>query len=295
MILASILSLTATTLAQSAYCPPNPNSCQIQSDPYISTFQGPVVEFSKAGTFYALNSDEMTVQVVVGSHYVPRLAKNVYIVDQVTFSCKDGQQKTFTTANTTVTNKLVCNTGSCKIQDGCSLTVLPGLDPIPNVNVQEVRYMGSKAIGGLCFGSQNGCSIDDDDVDRVVDPVKTSIKTSSQVAGQVATPAKTASTAVAPVVATTTTCSSSSSTGNNASIVTASSSSSIAAATALTSTCTSNAVPPATKPYTAPTGLFLPTVTAVAPVTAFTTNLMYGAADRVVFGGVVAAGFVLLM
>ncbi|KAJ3025879.1 UNVERIFIED_CONTAM: hypothetical protein HDU68_006551 [Siphonaria sp. JEL0065] len=267
----------ATTVA-SQYCTPNPNSCQIQSDPFVSTFQGPVTEFHKEGTFYAFQSDEMNILVTISSHYVSRLARNMLVVDKVVFKCIDGQSKTFETATLTSAQKLVCSCASAPA-GSCSLTVVPGVEPVPNVSVQEIRYLGTKAIGGLCFGAEKGCVADG----FTGSATCTLPKTPSSPANN-ATPASTVTATTPSATTPSTTKPSSTSVAVPAGVVP--SINAVPSTNTVSSTCTSNAVPPTTtNVYTAPTGLFQPTFTYV-PVTAYTTNLMYSDAKQVAVRGV---------
>ncbi|KAJ3038125.1 hypothetical protein HDU99_010333, partial [Rhizoclosmatium hyalinum] len=117
MLLAALM--TSIALVNAQYCTPTVNSCQVQSDPLVNTFAGPTWEFNQEGTFYALNSVELQIQLVIGMHYAKNLGKNVYVVDQVIYTC-GGDTKKFTTATVSSTiQKLTCSSGTCTGNRAC--------------------------------------------------------------------------------------------------------------------------------------------------------------------------------
>ncbi|KAI8608824.1 hypothetical protein BC830DRAFT_1085935 [Chytriomyces sp. MP71] len=141
-------------MASAQFCNKSPNSCQVQSDPIVNTFGSTTYEFHGAGLTYALKSNDMNVQVNVAP--ATRNGQQVLIVDKVIYTC-GSQTQTFTLDTiTSAMTKLSCDQGSCA-GTACTLSVIKGLDPVPNVSIQEIRYMGSTGQGGVCYGTDPSC------------------------------------------------------------------------------------------------------------------------------------------
>ncbi|KAJ3124283.1 hypothetical protein HK100_011296 [Physocladia obscura] len=147
------------------FCQTSQSSCQIQSDPWVNTFSSTTTEFNQTGTYYAINSVEFQVQIVVGQHFSSNLDKDVLVVDQVLYTCGTNAV-TFTTASISSTQSLSCaGVGT--------LVVEPGYDPIPNVNIQQILYLGSQGIGGICYGAGSSCPVSSSTVTTTAQPAAT--------------------------------------------------------------------------------------------------------------------------
>ncbi|KAI9334740.1 hypothetical protein BDR26DRAFT_866686 [Obelidium mucronatum] len=157
MVSSTALALIAlvSSVKGAKFCSPTQFTCTIQSDPFISPFSGPVFEFHSTGTFYAIHSQEMSLQVVTGEHYSQNLAKTVVVVDQIVYTC-GSETQTFTTANVPASKQFVCKAGSCGSQP-CLVTVGQGLDPVPNVQISQILYGGNQGLGGLCYNNDSSC------------------------------------------------------------------------------------------------------------------------------------------
>ncbi|KAJ3006969.1 UNVERIFIED_CONTAM: hypothetical protein HDU68_003773 [Siphonaria sp. JEL0065] len=154
-LLAILTSLTASLANAATFCIPTQFTCTIQSDPFVSPFSGAVYELHSAGTFYAINSQDMSLQVVVGQHYSQNLAKDVLVVDQVKYTC-GSETQTFTTANVPPSKQFTCKAGTCA-STNCLVTIGQGLDPIPNVQISQILYEGTQGLGGLCYNNDSSC------------------------------------------------------------------------------------------------------------------------------------------
>ncbi|KAI8608825.1 hypothetical protein BC830DRAFT_912291 [Chytriomyces sp. MP71] len=150
--------LTATFLVSSVvaetFCAPSQFSCQIQSDPFVNTFTSTTTELHTQGWSYALNSNDMNVQVHIAQ--ASRNGESVLIVDQVMYTCGDSVQNFNLDSVPSALKTLSCNVGSCA-GTTCTLTVVKGQDPVPNVSIQEIRYFGTTARGGVCFDKGSNC------------------------------------------------------------------------------------------------------------------------------------------
>ncbi|KAJ3026929.1 UNVERIFIED_CONTAM: hypothetical protein HDU68_004818 [Siphonaria sp. JEL0065] len=138
MKLAILASVTATALA---VCAPTQNSCQIQSDPWVSPFSGSIYSLDTTGTFSALDASDLKVQIVVVQ--ADTVHGPAFVVDQVTYTCGSDVQ-TFSAGPDLGQHVLECN--------GSKVVLGKGYDPVPNVQIQQILYLGSDATGGLCFG-----------------------------------------------------------------------------------------------------------------------------------------------
>ncbi|KAI9343961.1 hypothetical protein BDR26DRAFT_917397, partial [Obelidium mucronatum] len=167
MILPGLLLLGAAALAKAesnSYCPPSQATCKIIGDPWVYTFQSTLYEFSKPGTFYAVESDEFNVQVevVTGKSVSGHV---VHVVNKVTYVCdpenafgkytkKSVTPKSIGDEDVTFTCKGV---GSCRSSGDCSVSVVKAYDPIESLAITAIRYTGSHSYGGLCYDNDKGC------------------------------------------------------------------------------------------------------------------------------------------
>ncbi|TPX74661.1 hypothetical protein CcCBS67573_g04081 [Chytriomyces confervae] len=154
MLLAAITAVLASA-ASAHYCAPSMASCQIQSDPFVNTFQSTIVEVHTTGTMYALQSKDMNVQVTMATKQ--RNGQAVIIVDSVTFACGNETPQTFTIETVGKAPRVLsCKAGSCS-GTTCTAVILEGSDPVPNVQVQEIRYFGTMGTGGICYDKDSKC------------------------------------------------------------------------------------------------------------------------------------------
>ncbi|KAJ3060381.1 hypothetical protein HDU98_003625 [Podochytrium sp. JEL0797] len=158
LLSATLLTLAATANAAAGFCTPTQYTCMIQSDPIVTTFVGPgsYYEMTAPGTYFAFQSTEMTVQIVVGSHWSANLGRNVLVTDQLTYTCGTQAPITYTTANVPPTLQLNCK--ACPVGVDCLVTIGQGLDPVPNLQIQQILYnRGTNGLGGLCYNGDSAC------------------------------------------------------------------------------------------------------------------------------------------
>ncbi|KAJ3222140.1 hypothetical protein HDU81_010090 [Chytriomyces hyalinus] len=158
MSIIAALVLTVAASSANAFCTPTQNSCQIQSDPFVQPFIGETFSLENAGQFFAVDSAEMKVQVNVVSTFAPNLKKEVLVVNELRYSCGGSAPQTFTTRALAGKGPMTlsCDVGTCA-RTTCRVVILPGLDPVPNVQIQQIQYMGTKGNGGLCFQNDRQC------------------------------------------------------------------------------------------------------------------------------------------
>ncbi|KAJ3065688.1 hypothetical protein HDU98_010941 [Podochytrium sp. JEL0797] len=158
LLSAALLALAATANAATGFCTPTQATCMIQSDPIVTTFVGlgAYYEMTAPGTYYAFQSTEMTVQVVIGSHFAPNLGRNVLVTDQLTYTCGKEAPVTYTTANVPSRIQLTCN--ACPAGVNCIVTIGQAVDPVPNLHIQQILYnRGTNGLGGLCYKGDAAC------------------------------------------------------------------------------------------------------------------------------------------
>ncbi|KAJ3235676.1 hypothetical protein HDU81_000237 [Chytriomyces hyalinus] len=154
MLLAAITAVLASAVS-AQFCAPSTASCQIQSDPFVNTFQSTTIEVHTTGTMYALQSKDMNVQVNMATKQ--RNGQSVIIVDSITFACGNETPQTFTIETVGKAPRVLsCKAGSCA-GTTCTATILEGSDPVPNVQVQEIRYFGTTGSGGICYDKDSRC------------------------------------------------------------------------------------------------------------------------------------------
>ncbi|KAJ3244422.1 hypothetical protein HDU77_009907 [Chytriomyces hyalinus] len=158
MSIIAVLVLTVAARSANAFCTPTQNSCQIQSDPFVQPFIGETFSLENAGQFFAVDSAEMKVQVNIVSTFAPNLKKEVHVVNELRYSCGGSAPQTFTTRALTGKGPMTlsCDIGTCA-RTTCRVVILPGLDPVPNVQIQQIQYMGTRGNGGLCFQNDRQC------------------------------------------------------------------------------------------------------------------------------------------
>ncbi|KAI9333967.1 hypothetical protein BDR26DRAFT_921065 [Obelidium mucronatum] len=140
------VAILATLVASAfASCATTQGSCQIQSDPWISTFEGGHYSFDKAGSFLALDADDMKVQIdVVQSDGIYGAT---YVTSKVTYTC-GSEKQTFAAGGDLSEHVLVCTEGTCK-DTICKVVLGRGYDPVDNVQIQQILYMGSAGNGAV--------------------------------------------------------------------------------------------------------------------------------------------------
>ncbi|TPX59316.1 hypothetical protein CcCBS67573_g09094 [Chytriomyces confervae] len=160
MSIIAVLVLTVAARSANAFCTPTQNSCQIQSDPFVQPFIGETFSLENAGQFFAVDSAEMKVQVNIVSTFAPNLKKEVHVVNELRYSCGGSAPQTFTTRALTGKGPMTlsCDIGTCA-RTTCRVVILPGLDPVPNVQIQQIQYMGTRGNGGLCFQNDRQCQV----------------------------------------------------------------------------------------------------------------------------------------
>ncbi|KAI8613790.1 hypothetical protein BC830DRAFT_1191747, partial [Chytriomyces sp. MP71] len=141
------------------YCKPARYACQILSDPYINTLYSTQHHFDTNGSFWAVQSEEFQIRLHITQQFSRNLHQDVYIVDRVEYLCGTDStaEETFSTPLPGPVSR-ICTRGACGDAGArCSMQLLPGLDPVPNVQAQEVWYLGTRGLGGLCFGEDGAC------------------------------------------------------------------------------------------------------------------------------------------
>ncbi|KAJ3067035.1 hypothetical protein HDU98_009749 [Podochytrium sp. JEL0797] len=127
--------------------------CQILADPWIHTFKPSTIYFIELGLFYALNSEELQVLVNVVKD-IDVAGLTVYVANEVIYICDPHNPGSASYHKESITveslavvreKKFTCEVGTCKRGgQGCSMTVLLHMDPIPNVSMTNLFYGGSK-------------------------------------------------------------------------------------------------------------------------------------------------------
>ncbi|KAI8607234.1 hypothetical protein BC830DRAFT_1175540 [Chytriomyces sp. MP71] len=159
LIMTAVLAAVFGTLAVDASCAMTMGTCQIQQDPIVTPFNGKNFNLTSAGTFFALQSDEMSVQVSVMEAFSDRLGRVVHSVQQVTYTC-GAQVDTWDLPRIMAGGPatLKCTVGGCGVTGVvCRVALVKGSSPVENVNVQEVVYFGSTGVGGLCYRGDASC------------------------------------------------------------------------------------------------------------------------------------------
>ncbi|KAJ3114168.1 hypothetical protein HK100_001740 [Physocladia obscura] len=149
-------------LSSQSTCPIYKTPCQIQSDPTITPFTGTgayTISTIDPGTYAAVTSPSFTVSLLFTSVYSANRVQEVLVVDSVTYLCGDNAAVTVSvSAGFTGTSAYTCVSGDCAGSGAlCSLVLVRGEDPVPNVQVQQIYYMGGDATGGLCYGQTGIC------------------------------------------------------------------------------------------------------------------------------------------
>ncbi|ORY50223.1 hypothetical protein BCR33DRAFT_713057 [Rhizoclosmatium globosum] len=123
-------------------CPPtHGSSCQLQSDPLLTTFYGASVTLSTPGVVTLVNTPDFGLTATLSSHWSSNRVADVVVVDTVEYRC-GGDVRTLD--GTIGMEVLQCWSGE---------SVLMGSwDPVSHVQVQQVVYGGGLGIGGACFG-----------------------------------------------------------------------------------------------------------------------------------------------
>ncbi|KAJ3067729.1 hypothetical protein HDU98_009063 [Podochytrium sp. JEL0797] len=156
-------------------CSPVVNeSCSLANDDKSSltldAFGASSVDFSTPGSYWALNTEDYKVEVVVSSVFSESLGKNATVVTSVTMCCGTGAAKTTQTytadsfANNSGLNAFYCcpnaesDASLCNGQPAIGhTTIQPQTFPVQNIQVHQIQYSGSSGISGLCFRENAGC------------------------------------------------------------------------------------------------------------------------------------------
>ncbi|KAJ3292396.1 hypothetical protein HDU79_001480 [Rhizoclosmatium sp. JEL0117] len=130
------------------YCDPTQFTCTMIADPHVSPFHGLNFDFDHPGITYAINTVEMQVTVNVVWDNTTTVF-DWLIVREVWFTC-GGQTQYFNMQSTQLSQQTTmnCNVGTCQ-GTICRLTLEFGTDPVPDINIVELMYFGTKGIGGL--------------------------------------------------------------------------------------------------------------------------------------------------
>ncbi|KAI8622469.1 hypothetical protein BC830DRAFT_1162925 [Chytriomyces sp. MP71] len=156
--MAALILFSALVLQARGSCTPTQNSCQIQSDPFVQPFSGATYSVERKGTYFALDSEEMQVQVTIVSKYSQNLGKEVLVVEELSYACTGGERSRITTEELRERGPMTmsCAMGSCA-RGTCRVSILPGSDPVPNIQIQQIQYFGTMGKGGLCFQNDRQC------------------------------------------------------------------------------------------------------------------------------------------
>ncbi|KAJ3283761.1 hypothetical protein HDU79_008771, partial [Rhizoclosmatium sp. JEL0117] len=133
------------------------------SDPWVNPFTSGVntFEFKDPNVYWVLQSSDMSVQMSVVKAYNPNRLEYTYIADTVTFICAGSLSTTYNISyvqSLGKTDVMTCTSGSCNTNGNlCSLAVVYASDPVPNVSIQQIWYMGATAVGGLCYKDDSTC------------------------------------------------------------------------------------------------------------------------------------------
>ncbi|KAJ3348990.1 hypothetical protein HDU83_000911 [Entophlyctis luteolus] len=128
------------------YCDPSSNYCSLTDDPLVHTFIGTFVKFNSIGTFYAFNSVEMQVVATIAN------AKNwfgqtVSVITSATATCADGTTVTYTPSRLSYKlSVFTCVYGNDCIGSRCTVTFSKGTDPVDNVAINPIIYLGGRAL-----------------------------------------------------------------------------------------------------------------------------------------------------
>ncbi|KAJ3379595.1 hypothetical protein HDU84_006533, partial [Entophlyctis sp. JEL0112] len=157
VVLPTVTSALPSVPTTPVYCDPSSNYCSITDDPVVHTFSGTSIKFNSVGTFYAFKSLEMQVVVTITS------AKNwfgqtVSVVTSATASCADGTSVTYTPKQLSYQlNVFTCVYGNDCTGKRCTVSFSKGTDPVDNVAINPITYLGGRALGGLCFEGNPTC------------------------------------------------------------------------------------------------------------------------------------------
>ncbi|KAJ3287094.1 hypothetical protein HDU79_005979 [Rhizoclosmatium sp. JEL0117] len=130
-------------------CPPtHGSSCQLQSDPLLTTFYGASVTLSTPGVVTLVNTPDFGLTATLSSHWSNNRVADVVVVDTVEYRCGSDVR---TLDGTIGMEVLQCWSGECASVT-CKAVLMGSWDPVSHVQVQQVVYGGGLGIGGACFG-----------------------------------------------------------------------------------------------------------------------------------------------
>ncbi|ORY33892.1 hypothetical protein BCR33DRAFT_723103 [Rhizoclosmatium globosum] len=130
-------------------CPPtHGSSCQLQSDPLLTTFYGASVTLSTPGIVTLVNTPDFGLTATLSSHWSNNRVADVVVVDTVEYRCGSDVR---TLDGTIGMEVLQCWSGECASVT-CKAVLMGSWDPVSHVQVQQVVYGGVLGIGGACFG-----------------------------------------------------------------------------------------------------------------------------------------------
>ncbi|KAJ3061240.1 hypothetical protein HDU98_002850, partial [Podochytrium sp. JEL0797] len=136
----------------------------------LDAFGAIPVDFSTPGSYWALNTLEYKVEVLVLSLFSESLGRNATVVSAVTLCCGTGaarNTRTFTAldfAYNSGLNYFACCPNAKATSSNCDgqhaigqTTIQPQTNPVQNIQVNQIQYFGSHGISGLCFQGNAGC------------------------------------------------------------------------------------------------------------------------------------------
>ncbi|KAJ3061993.1 hypothetical protein HDU98_002084, partial [Podochytrium sp. JEL0797] len=150
------------------------DSCSLVNDNKpaltLDAFGASSVDFSTPGSYWALNTVDYKVEVVVSSVFSKSLGKNATVVTAVTLCCGTGAARNTQTmtaenyANNSGLTWFACcanaqaTSSNCDGQHATGATTLqPQTYPVQNIQVNQIQYWGNNGISGLCFRENEGC------------------------------------------------------------------------------------------------------------------------------------------
>ncbi|KAJ3060240.1 hypothetical protein HDU99_006006, partial [Rhizoclosmatium hyalinum] len=136
-----------------AFMPRRSTVCSIHEDPIVTPFTGPQFDFERQGTYYAIQSTEMSVSITTGVHWAWLSLGYVAVVDSIRFECGSKPAQVFTADDLTSKSlTLPCDSGACT-GASCFVTIAKGTWPYNNVDLQAISYTGNQGICGLCYNT----------------------------------------------------------------------------------------------------------------------------------------------
>ncbi|KAJ3286429.1 hypothetical protein HDU79_006487 [Rhizoclosmatium sp. JEL0117] len=140
------VSVPAVQPAGNGFCDVSQFTCSVVTYPVVVPFNGPEFHGRIAGDLYALNSQEMQVQMHFGKY------GKYHLLNSVTYTCGAVNQ-TFTPSAVAKQEILSCNVGACATVD-CYVVLALGTSEI---DIVQLAYKANHGIGGACYGPDSSC------------------------------------------------------------------------------------------------------------------------------------------